>query len=108
MMTEVWKGDFKKLFSNAISLFVAPVSATMAAVVPVCEGVLTVPHCDLCSSSTERPCTDEYKRRGFYLMKCCTAVAVNLRFQRWFDLCENFTSSYAIDIVLCYLLHSRS
>lgn len=108
MTTEMWMGDFKKLSSNAISLSVAPVSATMAGVVPVCGGVLTVPRCDLCSSLTERPCTDGYKRRGFYLIKCCTVAAVNSRFQSWFDLCENFTSCYAIYIVLCYLLHARS
>lgn len=42
---------------NAILLSVVPVSATMAEVVPVCVGVLTVPHYDLCSSLTEKPCT---------------------------------------------------
>lgn len=98
------EGDFKKLFSNAISLSVALVSAMMAGAAPVCGGVWTVPRCDPCSSSTERPCTGGYKRRCFYLIKGCTAVAVNLRFQSWFDLCENFTS-FAIFIVLCYLLH---
>lgn len=58
---------------NAILLSVVPVSATMAEVVPVCVGVLTVPHYDLCSSLTEKPCTDGYKRRYFLFnkMPCC-------------------------------------
>lgn len=107
-MTEVWKRDFKKPFFNAILLSVVPVSATMAGVVPICVGVLTVPHCDLCSSLTEKPCTDGYKRRYFYLIKCCTAVAVKSRFQSLFYLCQNFAFSYAIYIALCYLLHASS
>lgn len=67
----------KRLFFNAILLSVVPVSATMAEVVPICVGVLTVPHCDLCSRLTEKPCTDGYKSRYFYLIKCCTVIAVN-------------------------------
>lgn len=73
MTTEVWKEISRKALFNAISLSVAPVSATMAGAVPVCGGVLTVPHCGLCSSSTERLCTDGYKRRGLCLIRlhCC-------------------------------------
>lgn len=106
MMTEAWERDFQKPCFNAILLSVAPVSATMAGVVPICVGVLTVPHCDLCSSLTEKPCTDGYKRRYFYSIKCCIAVAVNSRFPSLFYLCQNFTFSYAVYIVLCYLLHA--
>lgn len=94
------EGDFKKLFSNAISLSVAPVSATMAEVVPVCGGVLTVPHCDLCSSLTERPCTDGYKR-SFYLIKCWTAVAVNLRFQNCFENSTSFMQFILFYAIYC-------
>lgn len=97
---QVWRlkcgRRFQKALFNAISLSVAPVSATMAGAAPVCGGVWTVPRCALCSSSTERLCTDGYKRRGFYLIKGCTAVAVNLKFQRWFDLCENFTLQFIL------------
>lgn len=105
MMTKVWKRDFQKPFFNAILLSVAPVSAMMAEVVPTCVGVLTVPRCDLCSSLTEKLCTDGYKRRYFYLIKCCAAVAVSSKFQSY--LCQNFTFSYAIYIVLYYLLRKH-
>lgn len=70
-------------FSNAISLSVAPVSATMAEVVPVCGGVLTVPHCDLCSSSTERPCTDGYKRILFNKMLNCSCCEFEISKLLW-------------------------
>lgn len=94
----------KMSFFSAILLSVVPVSATTAEVVPVCVGVLTVPRYDLCSSLTEKPCTDGYKSRYFLFNKML--FCNGCKFQSLPYWCQNFAFSYAIYIFLCYLLHA--